>query len=91
MAASVLQSEKAPVVLVPGIGVVPRSKVGLPVPALMIALDTVTKVFAPSALPAVLGMTAQLEPLPRSWMITVSERPPDTSRGSTSWRSLILV
>src|SRR5436853_1672750 len=83
VAASASQTEKAPVVLVPGTGTGPASPSA--------PLNAVTRVLAPTALPAVFGMTAQLDALVTSLMITVSERPPETSRGSTSWRSLILV
>ena len=74
VAASASQTEKAPVVLVPGTGTGP-ARPSAP-------LNAVTKVLAPSALPAVFGMTAQLDALVTSLMITVSERPPETSRGS---------
>ena len=52
-------------------------------------LTAVTKVLAPAAWPSVFGMTAQLEALVTSLMMTVSERPPETSRGSDSSRSPI--
>src|SRR5687768_9002133 len=82
VAASASQIEKAPVVLVPGTGTGP-ARPSAP-------LKAVTKVLAPIALPAVFGMTTQLEALVTSLMITESVRPPETSRGSESSRSLIL-
>src|SRR5215212_9063439 len=74
VAASASQTEKAPVVAVPGTGTGP-ARPSAP-------LKAVTSVLAPTALPAVLGTTAQLEALVTSLMITVSVRPPETSRGS---------
>src|SRR5688572_21423205 len=83
VAASASQIEKAPVVAVPGTGTGPARPSAL--------LKAVTSALAPAALPAVFGMTAQLDALVTSLMITVSERPPETSRGSASCKSLILV
>src|ERR1044072_4542518 len=83
VAASASHTEKEPVVLVAGAGT-GRASPSAP-------LKAVTSVLAPTALPAVFGMTAQLDALVTSLMIAVSVRPPETSRGSDSGRSLILL
>src|SRR5918998_2752369 len=66
VAASASQTEKAPVVLVPGTGTGPARP--------RAPLKAVTRVLAPSALPAVLGVRGQIGAVGASFMITVSER-----------------